>query len=194
MCHVDALSRAPVETSNVDSLQRKREILLKLINDRTNHKKSEIAGYELVNSILYKCENNKLLHVVPKSLRKSIAIRHHDLQSDEALDRTISNIRKFYFSTEMRYVGQHLRSCIQCINRKAKTGKQASELHPAKPGERPFALIHIDHVGQFVSRARQNKIILVITDTLTKFVILKATRNIKATNVVKELHTLWCSH
>lgn len=214
MCHVDALSRAPVEPPDLEEeccdnvlgifsivtpddeitlfqcadefLRSKREILLKPVIERTIHERNEVTGYELKNSILYKRENNKLLYVVPKSLRKSIVIRHHDLRSHAGLDRTVSNIRELYFFAGMKsYVRQHIRSCIQCIICKSKTGKPAGELHPIKPGERPFALIHVDHIGPLITATHQNKFILVITDTLTKFVILTATTNTKAINVVK---------
>lgn len=54
-------------------------------------------------------------------------------------------------------------------------------------GHSPFSLIHIDHVGPFVTTMTQNRYILVIIDTLTKFVNLYAVRDMKLKNVIEAL-------
>lgn len=128
------------------------------------------------------------MFVVPDSLRKGLTIRFHDLQSHMGVDRTVAKLREFYYFPGMiRYVRQHVKNCIQCILSKTKTGPQSGELHPIQPGNRPFAKIHIDHSGPYVTTARRNTYILALTDTLTRFVILFAVRDTKAVNVVRSL-------
>ena len=41
------------------------------------------------------------------------------------------------------------------------TDKQPEELHPIKPGTRPFEILHIDYVEPFVTCARKNQYVLV---------------------------------
>ncbi|XP_051173489.1 uncharacterized protein LOC127289546 [Leptopilina boulardi] len=184
LAHVDALSRAPVEEDDSNNFMEQCEAE----NERSNSEKSDVRDYELINSILYKREGVKKLFVVPSAMRKSLVIRYHDLQSHTSADRTVEKIREFYFFPGMyRYVRQHVRSCIQCILSKAKTGCQAGQLHPINPGTRPFAKVHVDHVGPFVTTASKNTHALVLTDTLTRFVICKPVRDTKASNVIRVL-------
>lgn len=218
MPHVDALSRNPCEASNSDDiiersigvflitntedeitmyqftdskLRRKSDILQKPASARTKHALSEIKDYELLNGILYKRVNGKLLYVIPSALRKSLVIRFHDLQSHTGLDRTISKIKQFYYFLYMtRCVRQHIHGCIQCLFTKTKTGPQAGQLYPVPPAHRPFSLIYIDHVGPFVTTPSKNRYILVIADTLTKFVILNAVRDTKTKNLIKILENV----
>lgn len=91
-----------------------------------------------------------------------------------------------------RYIRQHVRACFQCIATKSTPGRQPGELHPIPPGKRPFHTVHIDHVGPFTRSAKGNKFVLVAVDNLTKFVVLKAVRDTKASNVVKCMDELVC--
>lgn len=101
-------------------------------------------------------------------------VRDHDLQSHQGLDRTVARMREFdYFPGVHRYAKQYVQACIGCIMTKMKRGRQPGELHPMPPGHRPFATVHIDHVGPYVTSSRKNKYILVIVDNLTKFCIVK---------------------
>nr|AKD28027.1 pol polyprotein [Glypta fumiferanae] len=211
LAHVDALSRAPVEAPenaqgnhvlsinneadairmyqySDDVLKRKKELLTKGIDTCSKIEKSEIEGFELIDGILYKRCEDKLLYVVPKSMRKSLVIRFHDLKSHQGVDRTVSRIKEHYHFPRMRtYVKRHIRSCLHCTACKAKPGRQAGELHPIPPGHRPFATIHVDHMGPFVTSARGNKYVFVIVDNLTKFVIVRAVKNTKTVPVLRIL-------
>lgn len=216
MSHVDALSRAPVgpaedesvaeerllgvysiidETTEIlmyqrtdEDLQRKAMILRTPEKQRTNYEKGEVKEYDLQDGILYKKQNDKLLFVIPRALRKGLLVRFHDLQSHPGLDRTVAKIKEcYYFPGMKRYAKQHIHACIDCIVTKQKTGRQPGELHPIPPGHRPFATVHTDHVGPYVTSGRKNKHVLVMVDNLTKFCVLKAVRDTKVVNVVKML-------
>ncbi|KAJ8915909.1 hypothetical protein NQ315_015524 [Exocentrus adspersus] len=164
--HVDAMSRAPVERPAVDDnqedttsvfsitttedeillyqtvdqdLQRKINILKKNKEERTLYEKGEVKDYVLREGILYKQDQGRLLYVIPKPMRKSLAE-----------------------SSQESYILSNLEG-------------------------KPFDVVHIDHLGPFVTSSRKNKYILVIIDNLTKFVRLEATRDTKADGVVKKL-------
>ena len=155
--------------------------------------RNEVRDFKLKNGILYKCWNDKLLYVVPNTMRKSLLVRFHDGNGHPAIDRTLSLIlQRYYFPNMRRYAKQHIRACFQCLACKTLPGRQAGELHPIPPGKRPFYTAHIDHVGPFIRSSRSNKYILVLVDNLTKFVVLKATRDTKATNVINMLEDFVC--
>ena len=218
MQHVDALSRAPVESVdeaqsiatvfNVrvhedeilmyqrsdEKLARKIKILETPESERTKREKGEIRNYMLKNGLLYKrdkTQNGKELYVVPCAMRKSVVIKNHDLSSHFGVDRTLSRIREFlYFPNMKSYVRRHIASCVECILSKAKVGKQHGDLHPIPPGKRPFAVVHVDHLGPFVTSARKNRYILAAICNLTKFVQLYAVRDVKSRSTVAKLERM----
>lgn len=69
---------------------------------------------------------------------------------------------------------------------KKQTGQRVGELHPIPPGERLFAVVHVDH-GPFISSTKGNKYLLGLVDTLTKYVVLEPVKNISAALTVKKL-------
>jgi len=65
--------------------------------------------------------------------------------------------------------------CMKCTKMtKRPRGKQPGVLHPIPPGRRPFEVVHADHVGPFITCTEGNRYILVLVDSLTKFVCLFA--------------------
>lgn len=85
-----------------------------------------------------------------------------------------------------RYV-QHILIRIQFIITQTKTGVKAADLRPINPCFGPIAKVHVDHLFPFVNTATKQKFILVLTGTLTRFVILTAVRDTKTIYVVKAL-------
>ncbi|XP_046142516.1 uncharacterized protein LOC123987989 [Osmia bicornis bicornis] len=118
MQHVDALSRAPVNVvqdqtatifqivTNEDEVlvfQRSDSDILRLVKilqkqetDRNNHERQLVKTFVLRDGLLYKkivVDNvERELFVVPKTMRKSIVIRYHDLTSHFGVDKTIKRI------------------------------------------------------------------------------------------------------
>ena len=120
----------------------------------------------------------KLLFVVPAAMRKALVIRHHDLKNHFGVEKTLESLRRHYYFPEAKnYVKNHIRRCLECIIYKSNRGKQPGFLHPIPPGKRPFEIIHLDHVGPFVTSKRGNKYILNIVDNLTKFVVSFAVKD-----------------
>lgn len=213
MADVDALSRAPTDVSSAEEeigifqltneedlirlyqqsdhvIREKVKILEKPLSERSGNEKSCMHDYELRDGLLFKIWDEKALFVVPRAMRKGLVIRFHDLKSHPGADRTTTRVLEHYYFPGVRgYVKQHVHSCLQCNLAKSKPGKQAGELHPIPPGSRPFALIHVDHLGPFVTSSKGNKFIFVIVDNLTKFVVLKAIKDTRTTSVVRVLNT-----
>lgn len=177
MAHIDALSRAPMETSNGDTMDQiisdKLEVLVSMseeeyivamqysdaglisiiteLNSEEPSLKSK-SEYPLINGILYKKVKRfgkiRKLWMVPKPMRKSLVIKFHDLSGHFSVDRTVSKVlEKYYFSNLHRCVKQHIRMCAACTISNVPRGKRPGKLHPIKPGSRPFETINIDYLG-----------------------------------------------
>ncbi|KAK8768371.1 hypothetical protein V5799_015163 [Amblyomma americanum] len=137
----------------------------------------------------------KLLYVMPKSMRKSLCVKFHDLEGHFGLDRTIAKISETYWFPGMRrYVREHIRRCFECLICKVPSGKEKGLLHPIPPGRRPFETIHADHLGPFVRSKKGNKYILVVIDNLTKYVRLFPSRDTSAKSVIKSCEDFTFSH
>lgn len=219
MSHFDALSRAPVDESNGETMDRiikeKLEVLvsmseedyiiamqcsdeeLKTIIAELNVEKPPLtikSRYELINGILYRkvAQNreDRKLWMVPKSMRKSLMIKFHDLSGHFSVDRTVTKIlEKYYFPRMRRYVRDHIHMSAACIVNKAPRGKRSGKMHPIEPGKRPIETIYIDHLGPFPTSSKNNSYLLVITDNLTKFVKLFPASSVHTKVVVKQLNT-----
>ena len=190
MRHVDALSRASVEQacemedtlvcqivtreSEIlmrqlcdDRLSRKIKILENNYEDRTKIEKDEISEYVLRERNLYKRVKingvERTVFAVPSAMRKLLAIKFHDFSTHFGVDKVYARMREYYYFPKMRtYIRRYIAQYIECIMSKLPSGKAAGELHPIEPGNRPFALIHIDHVGPFPTSRRGNKYVLTI--------------------------------
>jgi len=121
-------------------------------------------------------------------MRKSIVVKFHDLMGHFAVDRTVSKIKELYWFPGMkRYVRRHISMCFECLVNKVPGGKRQGLLHPIPSGKRPFAIVHLDHLGPFVTSSKRNKELLVIIDNMTRFVRLYPVKDTSAKNVLKSL-------
>lgn len=133
-------------------------------------------------------EQQREVYVIPKSFRKAIVLRYHDLSSHFGGDKTVKRISNyFYFPKMRRYVKFHIRNCLECILSKRKSGRQAGELNPIPPGNRPFEIVHIDNLGPFITTTRKNSYIIGSIDILTKYAYIRPVRNVKATTTVQKV-------
>ncbi|GBN39699.1 hypothetical protein AVEN_217446-1 [Araneus ventricosus] len=70
---------------------------------------------------------------------------------------------------------------------KVPSGKRQGFLHPIPTGRRPFAVVHLDHLGTFVTSSKRNKELFVIIDNMTRFVHLYPVRDTSSKNVLKSV-------
>lgn len=114
MAHVDALSRAPVgKEESLDEALMERQTVCQLIcqdervmmcqtaDAEVAHIKKMVeespteglgTSYVVKNLLLYRRYQDKLLFVMPKSMRKSLVVTAHDLSGHPAVDRTMANV------------------------------------------------------------------------------------------------------
>lgn len=139
----------------------------------------EFRKYLLENGVLYRDnENGQKRFVLPKSQRKALCIKYHELQGHYAADKVCAKIReKYYFPNMRNYIKNHVARCIDCIAQKYPSGKEVGKSQLSEPGSRPFIKLHIDHIGPFVESTKRNSHVLVIKDSLSRYVILHAVPN-----------------
>ncbi|KAK8787039.1 hypothetical protein V5799_023187 [Amblyomma americanum] len=120
----------------------------------------------------------KLLYVMPKSMRKSVCVKFHDLEGHFGLDQTLAKISETCWFPGMRrcQVEKKRDSCTPSLER------------------RSLETIHADNLGPFVRSKKGNKYILVVIDNLAKYVKLFLPRDTSAKSVIKscEDFTLSC--
>jgi len=209
MAHVDALSRASVEadgavlddiladqfsvcvslteTERVAMCQAADEEvkdIKRLVLQSTSPSKED-DHFVVEKGLLYRKFKDKLLFVMPKSMRKSLVVTAHDLSGHPALDRTVANIvQDFWFSGMRRYVRLHINVCFECLLTKRPRGKMPGYLHPIPIGKRPFETVYVDHVGPFITTKAGKRYILVMIDNLTKYVSLFAVKSTTAEELI----------
>lgn len=168
------------------------DIFKKDEGERSVEERQKISNYIFKRNRLYRRilekGKEKLLNVIPKSMRKSTAVKFHDLMAHFSLDRTVNKIKELYWFPYMkRYLRKHISMCFECLVNKIPGGKQQGHLHPIKPGKRPFSIIHMDHLGPFVKSSRGNQDLLVIIDNFTRFTRLSPVKNTSSQHVLKAL-------
>lgn len=159
------MQRGDQETSRIIDL------LGKPMEDRSKYERSLVSGFKLSDGVLYRIHGNRDLFVIPKYMRKGVVIIAHDMAGHRALEQTIRKIMEDYWFARMkRYVRMHIGSCIDCMVNKKAGGKTQGLLHTIPPENKPFSVVHMDHLGPFEKGTKGNKYLLVIIDNLTKYV------------------------
>lgn len=80
--------------------------------------------------------------------------------------------------------------CQKILFHKPNTDANRICLHPIEKVPIPFHTVHLDHLGPFVKSNRGNSYVIVIVDSFTKYVHIKAVRNTSTrfvVNMIKEL-------
>ncbi|GBN93174.1 hypothetical protein AVEN_126605-1 [Araneus ventricosus] len=172
-----------------------KELILILKNDnedRTKEEKQKAQNYVLKGNRLFRVINDgareKLLFAISKIMMKSIVVKFHNLMGNFAVDKTVSKMKELYwFPYMIRYVRRHISMFFEYLVNKVPSGKRQGFLHPIPAGRRPFAVVHLDHLGPFVTNSKRNKELLVIIDNMTRFVRLYPVRDTSSKNVLKSV-------
>lgn len=181
---------------NDEGLRRIISILEKSEDERTKGERDAVQGYILLEKRLFKRvkvnKQEKELYVVPKTMRKSMAVKYHDCGGHLALEKTLQKLmRTYWWSGMRRYLKQHIAMCMECALVKKPGGRVRGLLNPIPPGTRPFHTMHIDHLGPFVTSKRGNTYLLVVVCNLTKFVKLYPTKTTGVKGVKRALKQLF---
>ncbi|KAL0841643.1 hypothetical protein ABMA28_015295 [Loxostege sticticalis] len=217
MRHVDALSRNPTPNTNLNSEKDEMdtyEIMsittttewlqsvqmtdpkLKLVNAILSSDSKDIKdileNYVLREGKIYRNVNGELKWVVPNNARWRICQLSHDEAGHFSVDKTLSKIKQDYWFPKMnRFVRKYVTACMNCQYNKASTSKSSGYLHPIPKGNIPFHTLHMDHLGPFVRSKRGNSYILGIIDGFSKFIFVKAVKDLKSKTTVKILSDIF---
>ncbi|CAK1581639.1 unnamed protein product [Parnassius mnemosyne] len=203
MKHVDALSRNPIDTVNVNRLEvsdwfytvQYQDDKLKRIIDQL---RDGSAATEISNSYVFSDDRlyKKTLHgnrlVVPALARWRLVQMHHDDIGHVGFQKCIDLIKKDYWFPKMtRFIRNYVTACLHCAYGKSGHGKKEGKLfHIPKPTE-PMIMIHVDHLGPFCKTAKGYQYMLVITDSFSKFVIAEPTRTVNSVETIRTLRKIF---
>lgn len=215
MSHVDALSRNPVadtqdtEHTTVMAISDEDWLLTLQLGDSelsrirdTLNSNLDSRGLEYIkenyvirDNKLFKClkgDKNNVRWVVPKGARWQLCKMNHDDIGHVGFEKTLERIKRNYWFAKMsRFVKKYVGACIECAYAKKSAGSKEGLLHPIAKVDVPFHTLHIDHLGPFVKSKRGQTYILVVIDSFTKFVFIRAVRNTKTQNVIKVLEDIF---
>lgn len=136
--------------------------------------------------LVYKITEEGLKWLVPKGLRWQIQRACHDDVGHFSVDKTMDKVKAdYWFPKVNKFIKKYVQSCLQCAHGKVPSGKRSGYLHPIPKVPTPFHTLHADHLGPFNDSKSKNKYILLIIDSFTKFIVLKAVRNTKSNTTVK---------
>ena len=80
-----------------------------------------------------------------------------------------------------------IKNCFEYMLAKRKFERKEGELNPILTGRRPFEIIHMDHVGYFITTRRQNKCILGIMGNFTKYACVFAVHDVTQKEIIKRI-------
>lgn len=215
MQHVDALSRAPVDSANevqtvgdliyridvtcddwILTMQSQDPKLLFIIKALKGDVKSDQISpyrkeYTIKNNRLYRNENDKLLLVIPSAVRWRMIKYFHDDYGHFGVDSTVERIKQeFWFRRMKNYVKSYINACIECYFNKRPGGAPEGRLYGIDIIPIPFRILHMDYLGPFPRSSRGNLYILGITDAFSKYIIVAAVKSTKTTTALCKLNEL----
>lgn len=203
MRHVDALSRCPVDSVNINRLEvtdwfltvQSQDDKLKQIMDqiKSGSANSDITNnYVLINDRLYRKTLNGNRLVVPSLARWKIVQMHHDDIGHTGFKRSTDLIKNdFWFPKMSRFIRKYVSSCLHCAYGKGEYGRKEGTLHPIPKPTEPMRMIHVDHLGPFCKTKKGHQYMLVITDSFSKFVIAEPTRTVNSVETIKLLKKIF---
>lgn len=214
MRHVDALSRNPALTEEPaeesvmrieeaywvlsaqltdEKIQRIREVLSKPPD--TDEARDIYKNSTLRDGRIYRITVKGLQWVVPRGMRQQVVRAAHDDLGHFGVEKTLRRVCEHYWFPRMRkYIEQYIGCCIGCIFGKKPSGKKEGYLYPIPKKAEPFDTLHIDHYGPLPKTSRGNLHVIVVVESFTKFVFLKAVKSTNAkyaVNFLREIFNLY---
>lgn len=220
MRHADALSRNPLPSTShdFDDLNDMREFdilrvdtldttqwlhtvqmtdpklkLIKTVLSQNNKDLKDICNnYVMKDDKLYRKIGDSLKWVVPSAARWRICQLCHDESGHFAVEKTLDRIKQEYWFPKMnRFVNKYVSACLNCAFSKGTTSKKSGYLHPIPKGSLPFHTLHMDHLGPFVRSKAGNSYIFAIIDGFSKFIFVRAVKNLKSNTTIKILQDIF---
>lgn len=209
LAYVDAMSRAPCESSREVPVVTERTMrievdrddwlltmqlqdpklqrIIRVLNgsEKADDSKQISSMFELQNGRLYRKVNDSNRWVVPNAVRWRIVKNAHDDRGHFGIDKTLQNINNDFWFRHMRpYVKSYIDACIECAYNKRPSGPTEGRLHISETVPVPFRTVHVDHLGPFTKSSRGNVYLLVVSDSFSKYVVLKAVKTTQSKSVI----------
>jgi len=208
----DALSRGPVESASdtevaslhvfnirittdwVAALQRSDKEVSNIITKIEAKDPTVENKYIVESGRLYRLTEGRWRLFLPEELRyDAVSITHREL-SHLGIDKTLNKVKECFYFPKMRdFVTKYINRCVNCMF--YKTPKIGDVYwHPLDKGNEPFHTVHLDHLGPFVLTERDNKYVLTIVDGFSKYVVLKAVKDVTAVETVNCVLEFLCNY
>jgi transposase InsO family protein len=164
----------------------------KLVDD-VKKNPDKFADYRLENDVLMRHIGNNTditktnwRIVVPKSQREKILIDCHDNAAHLGYTKTYARVCDRYWWPKMfQDVKQHVRKCRDCGETKSPNYYMVAPMGKPRIPTVPFEMISMDFKGPFPRSTAGYCYLLVITDQLSKFVVLHRIRKADAKTTVR---------
>lgn len=201
----DLLSRSPPEendTPQVSDLHIPPDIedrwYLKMIENVKNSSQ-DYPSWKFEDDKLWKClpsgnmvdeDSSTWKLVVPKDLRKAVLHQHHDVPMAGHLGifKTYQRLTQGYYWPKMRRdTAYYVRRCQTCQTTKYDNKKPSGLMGARRAIDKPWKMLAGDLMGPFPRSLAGHKYLLVVTDTFTKYSVLRPLRAATAKNVARIL-------
>ena len=185
---LDDLKRAQAEDAEYGPI-RSFILYRKLPLDHALHGsvKKDAALYEVTdNGVLTRKIDGRQLLVIPPSLQLLVLQHFHDepLAGHLGRDKTYQRIVLRYWWSHIRViVDRYVESCESCQRRKTSKHFTNQLIGPPSIPSYPFEKITIDVLGPLPLTARRNRFCLCVMDQFTRFPMIFAIPNQKASTV-----------
>lgn len=128
--------------------------------------------------------------VVPPNQQLSILHENHDHPTAAHLGylKTLNRIKERYFWPQMaKSIRSYVKACERCKAVKYPNVTLVAPMGKSKEVSEPWQMVSIDFAGPFPRSKRGNTMLLVVTDWLSKYSILKPMRNMLTAPTVRFL-------
>lgn len=195
MTHVDALSRI---VASIDTVPLERELRCRQSADpylqsiakaleETEHDK-----YVLIEGLVYRSIDKKLLFYVPESMITNIIRVYHDDCAHCGLDKTLQGIRdSYWFPSMRRKVKSHIENCITCLMSNTSTNTKEGEIQFESTPQSPFQVMHTDHFGPLIKTTDGFRHVLTLIDAFTRFTWLFPVKSTSSKETINCLSTVF---
>lgn len=200
MQHVDALSRCSeilmIENGELESAlaaaqfqdERIRSLVFEL-------EQKDSSKFSLINGLVYRKWKEEVRFYVPEQMEKQVIQIHHESLCHLGIDKCFEHIKRYYWFPEMKgKIKNYISNCLKCIYYSATSGKVEGELHCIPKGDKPFQVLHIDHLGPLTSSYAKKKHVLVVIEAFTKFTKLYAVSSTKTSEVILSLKSYFYNY
>lgn len=168
--------------------------IFKILKPENDQESRDIRkNYVVKDHTVYRKVDDRLCLAVPRSARWQICRANHDEIGHLGYAKTLERIQHLYWFPKLRkFVKKYVAACLECAYNKDDASKQKSgHLYPIEKVQIPFHTIHLDHLGPFVRSKNGNTHILTIVDAFTKYVFIRAVKDVKTKTTVKVLEKIF---